>query len=495
MDEQENDLAELLSEWPDVLLDKWLTLAELYTERYGCYKNLSVLERLGVKNQHAISGAKVNRSLGRKASIATYSAEITKLEEELFNYIKDKSPEKETDFGNLINRYGLVEDQVKVLVILTWLEMQYAFERMHHSVNTLSLLQIIFLRTQWALERAMLLYEDSNLIKNNLIEQVSVNEGPRSVQKQIFYRPSQLVLTTLLGPLGLAVYDSRERDFSPIRVRRGSRRENLNIFSPRVRLSEVALPEDTRRAVQEALAIVEQRELLFNEWKLGKVLEKGKGTILLFYGSPGTGKSMTAEALAEHLGKQVCAINIAQLEDCYLGETEKNIEAVFARAQEEGLFLLFDECDSFISTREEKDSLHRYYGKVVNLLLREIEEFDGVLVMTTNRYEALDTALERRIALRVHFNRPGKAERRAIWQRFLSLEGAIGDDVDIAILADEYELSGGDIRNGFYAGARAAATRVSEGRGERVITMEDLLRGIHLVQKGAGESGQERIGF
>lgn len=178
-----------------------------------------------------------------------------------------------------------------------------------------------------------------------------------------------------------------------------------------------------------------------------------------------------------------------------MGETEKNIEAVFVRAQEEGLFLLFDECDSLISTREEKGSLHRYYGKVVNLLLREIEEFDGVLVMTTNRYEALDTALERRIALRVRFNRPGKAERRAIWQRFLSLEGAIGGDVDIAQLADEYELSGGDIRNAFFAGARTAATRVNEGRGERVITMEDLLRGIHLVQKGAGESGQERMGF
>jgi hypothetical protein len=495
MNDPEKNLEALSSEWPDALLDKWLNLAQMYIERYECYKNLSVLERMkGVKLPIA-SGARVNRSLGRRASVAVYSAEIKKLEDELFSYIKDKSPEKETDFGNLINQYGLVEDQVKVLVILTWLEMQLAFERMHSSVNGFNLLQIVFLNPQWALERAMLLYEDSNLIKNNLIEQVSVNEGPRSVQNQIFYRPSQLVLTTLLGPMGITVYDSRGKCFSPLRLHRSGSGENLTVFSPRVKLSEVALPDDTHQAVHEALAIVEQRELLFNEWKLGDVLEKGRGTILLFYGPPGTGKSMTAEALAEHLGKQVCAINIAQLEDCYLGETEKNIEKVFAQAREQGLFLLFDECDSLISTREERGSLQHYYSKVVNLLLREIEEFDGVLVMTTNRYEVLDTALERRIALRVRFNRPGKAERVAIWQRFLSLEGAIGKDVDIALLAAGYELSGGDIRNAFYAGARAAAARVNEGRGERVITMEDLLRGICLVQKGAGEGKQERMGF
>jgi AAA+ superfamily predicted ATPase len=392
----------------------------------------------------------------------------------------------------LVEEYNLTEDEVVVLIIIIYDKLNGYFNTGTDKYNHLEILIMMYLDISEAVRNVSLFDENRTLIGENLIEKVEYRMSPFRNKNGLYFTPSEMVMVELLGEYGREL-SLPESDSSGRGMNRG---DSLNTYNPRVNLEDVVLPEETKNAVMEALAIVEQKELIYDEWGIDRVIEKGKGIILLFYGLPGTGKSMTAEALASYLDKEVCSINIAQLENCFVGVTEKNIEEVFKRAKEEDLFLLLDECDSLISSRSGGSrSINKYYNKVVNMLLREIEEFEGVMVMTTNRSDFLDEALERRVALRVRFNMPSYEERVRIWDRFLSLGDAVSEEVDVERLAGEYGLSGGEIKNAFIAGARIGAKRVKEDGGERLITMSDLLKGCKMAKEGVGVKKEKRLGF
>lgn len=182
--------------------------------------------------------------------------------------------------------------------------------------------------------------------------------------------------------------------------------------------------------------------------------EKGfrKGFACLFYGSPGTGKTETVLQLARNTGRDIMKVDISEMKDKWVGESEKNIKAVFTQYKElcknceVQPILFFNEADAIFGTRfeEAQYSVDKLNNVIQNIILQEIEEFEGILIATTNLTGSLDPAFERRFLFKIEFKRPGLEAKRKIWESMLG--GEISSD-DAKILASEFDFSGGQIEN------------------------------------------------
>jgi SpoVK/Ycf46/Vps4 family AAA+-type ATPase len=179
--------------------------------------------------------------------------------------------------------------------------------------------------------------------------------------------------------------------------------------------------------------------------------------VLLFYGPPGTGKTATAEALAHELGRSLIVADYAKIQNCYVGVTEKNIVRIFQEAQRKKAVLFWDEADAMLYDRD--DAGPNWEVRDVNVILQEIERFEGVCILATNRRQKLDKALSRRISIQVEFKRPQTvAERLRIWNAMIPPKLPLDSNVDLEALASE-DLSGGEIKNVLLNAARFAASR------------------------------------
>ncbi|MBF0595752.1 MAG: AAA family ATPase, partial [Candidatus Omnitrophica bacterium] len=199
---------------------------------------------------------------------------------------------------------------------------------------------------------------------------------------------------------------------------------------PEYKLEEVALSPEKK---QEVLLHVDTHEQMC---KLGtmKGLKRGKGLGMLFFGPPGTGKSMLAHGLAAHVGKKVLQVSVSQVRSKWVGESEKNIVRIFKLAKEKGAVICLDEVDSLIFTRER--ATRGFEMSQANVFLEEVEKFDGIFIMTTNMEMRLDPALERRVALRVRFDVPSAAVRQDIWRKHIPSSVKCSDDIDWAHLGE-----------------------------------------------------------
>ena len=223
-------------------------------------------------------------------------------------------------------------------------------------------------------------------------------------------------------------------------------------------LDDLVLPDEEMTQVRELVAAARNREYVMNRWGFGRKLVTGKGLVALFDGPPGTGKTLTAEILATELSKSLFRVSIPRIVSKYVGETEKHIEELFARARASHAMLLFDEADALFGRRtaDTKSSTDRYANMEVNLLLQEIERFEGIVVLTTNLFGGLDDALIRRIQFRITFPFPDGGERLRIWRTLLPPEAPVAPDVSLQAIADDYELAGGNIKNALLRAAYRA---------------------------------------
>lgn len=242
-----------------------------------------------------------------------------------------------------------------------------------------------------------------------------------------------------------------------------------------VTFESVIIADHKRKQIIEALEQINQGDLIFDKWGFDETIEKGKGVSLLFYGEPGTGKTLMGQAIAHKLDKKLAIIGTADIESSAPGESERNIRKHFDEAKKDGKILLFDECDSLIYTRTNVGPI---LGAQINELLSQIERFDGVTIFTTNRLGTLDEAVNRRLALKLEFSMPSHKERIQIWQRMIPKKAPVDDDVDWERLAI-IELAGGFIKNAVLRAARMAATEPVKDKDKR-ITMQHLLDAIRL---------------
>ena len=260
------------------------------------------------------------------------------------------------------------------------------------------------------------------------------------------------------------------------------------------KFKEIILSQETRLQIESALAQIKYEEVLFKEWGLGKVMPQGRGICLLFWGPPGTGKTIIAYAIARKLRKKLKVINYAQILSMWFGNSEKNIVKAFEDAKREKAVLIFDEADALFSNRAvANNSGGKAYNACVNILLQEVEKFTGVLILTTNHETLLDPALDRRV-VKIKFGLPESFEREKIWRLHLK-KVPLDSTVDYRRLARDFPLTGGEIKQAVLIAVRRTVTRLKNQSRTR-LTMSDLREAAEKVWHDARRYKEEYpIGF
>jgi len=209
---------------------------------------------------------------------------------------------------------------------------------------------------------------------------------------------------------------------------------------------DIVLPSEVFHQLQEIAAQVAHRPQVYETWGFGAKLSRGRGISVLFSGPSGTGKTMAAEILANHLNLDLFRIDLAGVVSKYIGETEKNLRKVFDAAETSGAILFFDEADALFGKRTEvKDSHDRYANIEVNYLLQRMEDYRGLAILATNRKSALDQAFLRRLRFLVEFPFPDADSRWRIWEKVFPSQ-ADREDMDWTTLG-RLEIPGGNIKN------------------------------------------------
>lgn len=253
---------------------------------------------------------------------------------------------------------------------------------------------------------------------------------------------------------------------------------------PKVNFDTVIMPQTKKEQIEAAIAQLKYHDLIFSKWGFEEIFEKGTAISMIFYGVPGTGKTLMAEAIANKLEQELLIISPAEIETQVPGGAERNIKRYFKiasgkmgaptgevnKANGEPILgpakkhvILFDECDSLITDRS---NVGMILAGQINTILSELEHFEGVVIFTTNRLGTLDAAIERRLSAKIEFEFPNEELRKNIWLRMIPKKAPIDADVDFDRLS-EFPLTGGNIKNVVLNAAREAAYRES-----KTITLE-----------------------
>ena len=308
-----------------------------------------------------------------------------------------------------------------------------------------------------------------------------IRESCRHVSKD------EVGLIVKLLNAGVEVYPSGEEDEELPEPHVHEAAHLAHVVKPRCTLGDLVLTPATREALEDALTELRHKTLMYQGWGLKKIVRKTKGLSLLFAGPPGTGKTMAAEAIAQELRKPLHVVNYAQLENMWVGETEKNIERVFAKALEDGAVLFFDEADAVFHRRGFMTT--PWMNRDVNVLLSRIEDFPGVVILATNLPRVLDKALDRRVDITVEFSVPDSKMRREIYRRLVPKKAPLATDIDFDVLAQKFPLSGGSILNVVRQAMRSSLRR---GRRHR-IRMEDFVRAAEREVKKSTILAQDHL--
>lgn len=225
---------------------------------------------------------------------------------------------------------------------------------------------------------------------------------------------------------------------------------NYQAVEPKFSFEQVILPQKTLEQVEEAIGILEVETKVFDEWGLRAIIPEA-ASALSFYGSPGTGKTMTAEAIAHKLGKKILRATYADIESKFHGEGPKMVKAIFRAAERDDAILFLDESDSLLSKRltNVSDGSAQAINSMRSQLLISLESFKGIVIFATNLVVNYDKAFLSRL-INIEFTNPTAAERKKIWWNHLKTNKVhvpLAEDVNVDLLAEQYELCGREIRN------------------------------------------------
>jgi hypothetical protein len=249
----------------------------------------------------------------------------------------------------------------------------------------------------------------------------------------------------------------------------------------RIPSDALIVPPPVKRELDLLLLRCRMREGLTNGLGVSTVTRYRPGVRALLSGPSGTGKTLAAGWLASELGLPIYRVDVASVVSKYIGETEKNLAMLLAKAEHTEVVLLFDEADSLFGKRTDvKQANDRFANTQTNYLLQRIESYDGIVILTTNSRTRLDSAFTRRLDFVVEFAAPKPDERRALWLAHLGACHTL-EARDINRLSALIELSGGHVRNIVLC---AAVLARHEGR---AVGYDDVLRGVSIEYKKIGK--------
>jgi SpoVK/Ycf46/Vps4 family AAA+-type ATPase len=240
--------------------------------------------------------------------------------------------------------------------------------------------------------------------------------------------------------------------------------DSARCYTPKVTMDAVVLPKQMKELVLRQAENFELFRKLRKDVGLDDIVRYGKGLTMLFHGRSGTGKTLLANAIANHLGRKLLVVDFASLNNSKFSGAEA-FKVIFRESTIHRAIVFFDECDEILESRDRG-------GKgTVALALREMETFDGILILASNRPQHLDEAVHRRISLSLEFTAPDVELRLDIWRKHIPKRMQLADDVDLGALSLEYELSGGLIKNAIM---QALSSSVSRLRAEEKVPKQDM---------------------
>jgi hypothetical protein len=240
--------------------------------------------------------------------------------------------------------------------------------------------------------------------------------------------------------------------------------------TPRFGADELVLPPKQARQFDEICRAMSALTEVHYGWGTARMWNES-GIAALFAGPPGTGKTMAAEVLAARLDLPMYRIDLSQVVNKYIGETEKNLKRVFDAADRSDTLLFFDEADALFGRRTEvKDAHDRYANLEISYLLERMERFKGLAILASNRKKDLDEAFLRRLRFVIDFPLPEAPERRRIWTQAIP-GGVDASALDLDFLAKQFQLAGAHIRSVIFN----ACLQSAGGAGEKRLSMEQVL--------------------
>lgn len=237
---------------------------------------------------------------------------------------------------------------------------------------------------------------------------------------------------------------------------------------------DLIIADNTLSQLQDLQNWLKFSDQLHSHPQLSKRAKKGYRT--LFYGPPGTGKTLTAALLGKSANRPVFRIDLSLLVSKYIGETEKNLAGVFKRAEHKNWILFFDEADALFSKRVETESSNdRFANQEVAYLLQRIEDYNGMVILASNLKQNMDNAFMRRFQALVHFPKPGKEERTALWKKTLPFDLPLDEALNLEQIVNRYELTASQISN-VVQGCYIQALHTNE----KVISHQNLMKNLRL---------------
>ena len=352
-----------------------------------------------------------------------------------------------------------------------------------------SLIELISSDDYEKIKYRSLLEESSTLVSKSLIDYDEVLTPFGGINRN-FYIPDE-VLYKISHPTKKSAAVGKIKLDTVIKEQ-----DMFELISTTKSLDDVILNEKTKETLDALLKQVDKN--VINRLKQWGIKDKKKGieAKIIFYGVAGTGKTLTALALAKSLKKEVISFDCSKILSMYIGESEKNVRNIFDKYYElrtqtkSEPVLLLNEADQFLSSRAQggMSSSDKMHNQMQNIFLEQIERFDGILIATTNLLENLDKAFSRRFNYKIEFVKPNKAQRIELWKKLLPSNLPIEKDFNIEELA-KYELTGGQIE--LVIKNTAYKIAISD---EPLFRLEDFKEQITKEQKGQFDS-EIKVGF
>ncbi|UFH59071.1 ATP-binding protein [Sulfurovum mangrovi] len=378
-------------------------------------------------------------------------------------------------------------DEKEQRIFLALLKEEYSGgEGVFRDMNTL--IELISFDEYEKIKNRSLLEDGAKLITEDIIDYEEILNMFGGVSRSFYLQEE--VMQRIIHP-------SKKKKVTKLKLDALVQEQELfEYLKPTTTLDDVVLHPKTRETLNNLIKQVDKE--VFKKLKEWGIKDKRKGidARIIFYGSAGTGKTMTAMSLAKTLKRPILSFDCSKILSMYVGESEKNVRRIFDefkdlshKAKVEPILLL-NEADQFLSSRSEGtgSSADKMHNQMQNIFLEQIERFEGILIATTNLLGNIDKAFSRRFNYKIEFKKPGKKQRLRLWQFMLPENADYTEEFDVQALS-RYELTGGQINLIIKNTAYKVAVRE-----ESIFGNEDFLEEIE-KELGSSFEGIKSMGF
>lgn len=307
------------------------------------------------------------------------------------------------------------------------------------------------------------------------------------------FKPStQKILELFNGVLNMPINTNQTTDLNRFQNRpKSSAKIAFELSDALYKMDDLVLPIKTKADLERTIGLRQYQSEVFEHWGFSETHKFDNKMIINLYGEPGTGKTMSAHAIAHALGKKLILINYGDIESKYVGETPKNIQAAFEFAKENDAILFFDEADAILSHRVTNmtSATDTSVNQTRSVMLTLLNDYNDTVIFATNFISNYDPAFMRRILIHIEYTLPDEETRTYLFNKYIP--NKLPHSIDLPTIVKLSEgLSGSDISNAILLAAFSAKTE-----GCDLVTHENLQNKIEAIQRSKSENSRKETKF